>query len=199
MFNNLTNKLENIFSKLKSAPSLSEEQVDSGLKEIRQALLEADVALSVAKEFVANVKPKAIGQEIIRSTSPGQMIIKIVYDELVKILGDKNEELNLKAVPPVSLILVGLQGSGKTTSAAKLAKLIEKNFKKKVMLVSLDVYRPAAQEQLKLLAETNNILNLPIVEKQQPIDITSDPFRLAAFNALFVISIGCCFSTSRNK
>ena len=158
MFDNLTNKLENIFSKLKSAPSLNEEQVDSGLKEIRQALLEADVALSVAKEFIANIKPKAIGQEIIRSTSPGQMIVKIVYDELVNILGSKNEELNLKAVPPVSLLLVGLQGSGKTTSAAKLAKLIEKNFKKKVMLVSLDVYRPAAQEQLKLLAEKNNIL-----------------------------------------
>ena len=187
MFNNLTNKLENIFSKLKSAPSLSEEQVDSGLKEIRQALLEVDVALSVAKEFVANVKPKAIGQEIIRSTSPGQMIIKIVYDELVKILGDKNEELNLKAVPPVSLILVGLQGSGKTTSAAKLAKLIEKNFKKKVMLVSLDVYRPAAQEQLKLLAETNNILNLPIVEKQQPIDITKRALNTANLNGSDVI------------
>ena len=131
MFDKLTYKLENIFSKLKSAPSLKEEQVDSGLKEIRQALLEADVALSVAKEFIANVKPKAIGQEIIRSTSPGQMIVKIVYDELVNILGVKNVELNLKAVSPVSLLLVGLQGSGKTTSAAKLANLIEKNFKKK--------------------------------------------------------------------
>ena len=135
MFDNLTNKLENIFSRLKSAPSLSEEQVNFSLKEIRQALLEADVALSVAKEFIANVKPKAIGQEIIRSTSPGQMIVKIVYDELVNVLGSKNEELNLKSEPPASLLLVGLQGSGKTTSAAKLAKLIEKNFKKKVMLV----------------------------------------------------------------
>ena len=187
MFDNLTNKLENIFSKLKSAPSLSEEQVDSGLKEIRQALIEADVALPVAKEFIANVKPKAIGQEIIRSTSPGQMIVKIVYDELVNILGAKNEELNLKAVPPVSILLVGLQGSGKTTSAAKLAKLIEKNFKKKVMLVSLDVYRPAAQEQLRLLAEQNNILNLPIVEKQQPIDITKRALNAANLNGSDVI------------
>ena len=187
MFENLTNKLENIFSKLKSAPSLNEEQVDSGLKEIRQALLEADVALSVAKEFISNIKPKAIGQEIIRSTSPGQMIVKIVYDELVKILGNKTEELNLKAVPPVSLLLVGLQGSGKTTSAAKLAKLIEKNFKKKVMLVSLDVYRPAAQEQLKLLAETSNILNLPIVEKQQPIDIAKRALSAANLNGSDVI------------
>ena len=187
MFDNLTNKLENIFSKLKSAPSLNEEQVDSGLKEIRQALLEADVALSVAKEFIANVKPKTIGQEIVRSTSPGQMIVKIVYDELLSILGDKNEELNLKAVPPVSLLLVGLQGSGKTTSAAKLAKLIEKKFKKKVMLVSLDVYRPAAQEQLKLLAETNNILNLPIIEEQQPIDITKRALNAANLNGSDVI------------
>ena len=187
MFDNLTNKLENIFSKLKRAPSLSEEQVESGLKEIRQALLEADVALPVAKEFIANIKPKAIGQEIIRSTSPGQMIVKIVYDELVNILGNKNEELNFKSVPPVSLLLVGLQGSGKTTSAAKLAKLIEKSFKKKVMLVSLDVYRPAAQEQLKLLAKTNNILNLPIVEKQQPIDITKRALNAANLNGSDVI------------
>jgi len=187
MFENLTNKLENIFSKLKSAPSLTEEQVDSGLKEIRLALLEADVALPVTKEFISNVKPKAIGQEIIKSTSPGQMIVKIVYDELVNILGSKNEELNFKAVPPISLLLVGLQGSGKTTSAAKLAKNIEKNNKKKVMLVSLDVYRPAAQEQLKLLAEANGIQCLPIVEKQQPIDITKRALNAANLNGSDII------------
>ena len=187
MFKNLTNKLENIFSKLKSAPSLTEDQVDSGLKEIRQALIEADVALPVAKDFIANIKPKAIGQEIIRSTSPGQMIVKIVYDELVNILGKKNEELNLKAVPPISILLVGLQGSGKTTSAAKLAKFIEKNFKKKVMLVSLDVYRPAAQKQLKILAEKNSIENLPIVDKQQPIDITKRAMNAANLNGSDVI------------
>ena len=187
MFENLTNKLENIFSKLKSAPSLTEEQVDSGLKEIRLALLEADVALSVVKDFIGNVKPKAIGQEIIKSTSPGQMIVKIVYDELVSILGSKNEEINLKAVPPVSILLVGLQGSGKTTTAAKLAKFIEKNLKKKAMLVSLDVYRPAAQEQLKLLAEKNNIQNLPIIEKQQPIDITKRAMNAASLAGSDVI------------
>ncbi len=187
MFENLTNKLESIFSKLKSTPSLSEEQVDSGLKEIRLALLEADVALPVTKEFIANVKPKAIGKEIIKSTSAGQMIVKIVYDEIVNILGSKNEELNFKAVPPVSLLLVGLQGSGKTTSAAKLAKNIEKNYKKKVMVVSLDVYRPAAQEQLKLLAEANGIQCLPIVEKQQPIDITKRALNVANLNGSDVI------------
>ena len=145
MFENLTNKLETIFSKLKNAPSLTEDQVDSGLKEIRLALLEADVALSVAKEFIEKIKPKAIGQEIIRSTSPGQMIVKIVYDELVNFLGEENQELNFNIVPPACILLVGLQGSGKTTSAAKLAKLVEKKYNKKVLLVSLDIYRPAAQ------------------------------------------------------
>ena len=187
MFNNLTNKLENIFSKLKSAPSLSEGQVDSGLKEIRQALLEADVALPIAKEFVANIKPKAIGQEIIRSTSPGQMIVKIVYDELVSILGEKNQEINLNAVPPVSLLLVGLQGSGKTTTASKLAKFLEKKYNKKVMLVSLDIYRPAAQEQLKVLAETNSINHLPIIEDQLPIDISKRALNTANLNGSDII------------
>ena len=187
MFENLTNRLESIFSKLKKAPSLNEDQVDSGLKEIRQALLEADVALPVAKEFIEKIKPKAIGREIIRSTSPGQMIVKIVNDELTNILGEKNQELNLNAVPPVSFLLVGLQGSGKTTTAAKLAKLLEKKFKKKVMLVSLDVYRPAAQEQLKILATKNNIANLPIVEKQLPIDITKRALSAASLNGSDVI------------
>jgi signal recognition particle subunit SRP54 len=172
MFENLTNKLEGIFSKLKKAPSLNETQVETGLKEIRQALLGADVALPVVKKFIEDIKPKAIGQEIIRSTSPGQMLVKIVYDQLVEVLGGKVEEINLKAVPPVSILLVGLQGSGKTTTAVKLAKNIEKNFKKKILLVSLDVYRPAAQEQLKFLCEKNNLNVLPIIKDQLPIDIT---------------------------
>ena len=187
MFENLTNKLESIFSKLKKAPSLNEEQVDSGLKEIRLALLEADVALPVVKEFIEQIKPKAIGQEIIRSTSPGQMLVKIVYDELVNFLGEKNKELNLNAVPPVCILLVGLQGSGKTTSAAKLAKLVETKYNKKVFLVSLDVYRPAAQEQLKVLAETNQINHLPIMEGQQPLDITNRAIHAAKLNGSDVI------------
>ncbi len=171
MFENLTSKLEAILSKLKKSPSLNEGQVETGLKEIRQALLAADVALPVVKKFIEDIKPKAIGQEIIRSTSPGQMLVKIVYDELVKVLGGKVEEINLKAVPPASILLVGLQGSGKTTTAVKLAKNLEKNFKKKILLVSLDVYRPAAQEQLKILCEKNSLNVLPIVKDQLPIDI----------------------------
>ena len=171
MFENLTNKLEGIFSKLKKAPSLNAGQVETGLKEIRQALLAADVALPVVKKFIEDIKPKAIGKEIIKSTSPGQMLVKIVYDQLVEVLGGKAEQLNLKAVPPASILLVGLQGSGKTTTAVKLAKNIEKNFKKKILLVSLDVYRPAAQEQLKVLCEKNNLNVLPIIKDQLPIDI----------------------------
>jgi len=171
MFENLTNKLEGIFNKLKKAPSLNEAQVETGLKEIRQALLAADVALPVVKKFIEDIKPKAIGQEIIRSTSPGQMLVKIVYDQLVQVLGGKSEEINLKAAPPASILLVGLQGSGKTTTAVKLAKNIEKNFKKKVLLVSLDVYRPAAQEQLKVLCEKNKLNVLPIIKDQVPVDI----------------------------
>ena len=187
MFENLTNKLENIFSKLKKAPSLNEEQVDAGLKEIRLALLEADVALSVAKEFIEKIRLKAVGQEIIKSISPGQMIVKIVYDELVNFLGEKNQELNFNVVPPACILLVGLQGSGKTTSAAKLAKLVEKKYKKKVLLVSLDIYRPAAQEQLKILAETNEINFLPIINDQQPFDITKRALNVAKLNSSDVI------------
>jgi signal recognition particle subunit SRP54 len=187
MFENLTNKLEIVFSKLKNEPSLTEEQVDSGLKEIRLALLEADVALSVAKEFIEKIKPKAIGKEIIRSTSPGQMIVKIVHDELVNFLGEKNQELNFNTIPPACILLVGLQGSGKTTSAAKLAKLVEKKFNKKVLLVSLDVYRPAAQEQLKVLAEANEINHLPVIKDQQPLDISKRAINAANLNGSDVI------------
>ena len=171
MFENLTNKLEGIFNNLKKAPSLNKAQVETGLKEIRQALLAADVALPVVKKFIEDIKPKAIGQEIIRSTSPGQMLVKIVYDQLVEVLGGKTEEINLKAVPPASILLVGLQGSGKTTTAVKLAKNLEKSLNKKILLVSLDIYRPAAQEQLKVLCEKNSLNVLPIIKDQVPLDI----------------------------
>ena len=187
MFENLTNKLEGIFNKLKKAPSLNEDQVETGLKEIRQALLDADVALPVVKKFIEDVKPKAIGQEIIKSTSPGQILVKIVYDQLVEVLGGKAEKINLNAVPPASILLVGLQGSGKTTTAVKLAKNIEKNFKKKILLVSLDIYRPAAQEQLKILCEKNNLNSLPIIKDQLPADITKRANNAANLNGSDII------------
>jgi len=187
MFENLTNKFEEIFSSLKKAPSLNEAQVDEGLRKIRQALLEADVALPVVKELIKNIKPKAIGQEIIRSTTPGQMIVKVVFDEVVKILGDTKSELNLNAVPPVCLMLVGLQGSGKTTTTAKLAKYLEKNNKKKSLMVSLDVYRPAAQEQLNILGEKNSIQTLPIVKDQLPSDIVKRALNAASLSGVDAI------------
>ena len=187
MFENLTNKLEGIFNKLKRAPSLNEVQVEEGLKEIRQALLSADVALPVVKKFIEDIKPKAIGQEIVRSTSPGQMLVKIVYDKLVELLGSKSQEINLKAVPPASILLVGLQGSGKTTTAVKLAKNLEKNFNKKILLVSLDIYRPAAQEQLKVLSDKNNLSVLPIVKDQLPIDIAKRANNAAKLSGVDII------------
>ncbi len=187
MFENLTGKLEKVFSKLKQAPSLTEEQVDSGLKEVRIALLEADVALETVKEFISKIKPKAIGKEIIKSTTPGQMIVKIVNDELISLLGSETKDINLKAQSPISILLVGLQGSGKTTSAAKLSKFINKKFKKKVMLVSLDIYRPAAQDQLKVLAETNKIEHLPIIKNQSPLDISKRALNSATLSGIDVI------------
>ena len=187
MFENLTNKFEEIFSSLKKAPSLDEKQVDEGLREIRLALLEADVSLEVVKEFINRVKPKALGQEIIRSTSPGQMVVKVVNDELISFLGDENSDIELNAVPPVPVMLVGLQGSGKTTTTAKLARFLEANKKKKVMMASLDVYRPAAQEQLRLLGEQNNIITLPVIKDQLPADICRRAISAANLNGTDVI------------
>ena len=187
MFENLTNKFEGILDKFKKSPSLDAGQVDDGLRLIRQALLEADVSLDVAKEFINNVKPKVLGKEILRSTAPGQMVVKIVYDELVNFLGDKNQEINLKSNPPISIMMVGLQGSGKTTSTAKLSKFLEKNNKKKIMMASLDIYRPAAQDQLKVLGEQNNIQTLPIIEGQTPTDICRRALAAANLNGSDVI------------
>ena len=187
MFENLTSKFEEIFSSLKKAPSLDEKQVDEGLRSIRLALLEADVSLEVVKEFINKVRPKALGQEIVRSTSPGDMVVKIVYDEIVSFLGDKNSGVQLNAVPPVPIMLVGLQGSGKTTTTAKLARFLEKNNKKKIMMASLDVYRPAAQEQLRLLGEQNNLETLPIIEGQLPIDICRRAISAANLNGSEII------------
>ncbi len=187
MFENLTNKFEEIFSSLKKAPSLDEKQVEEGLRNIRLALLEADVTLDVVKEFINKVKPKLLGQEIIRSTSPGEMVVKIVYDEIVSFLGDSNQKINLNKVPPVPIMVVGLQGSGKTTTSAKIAKFLEKNNKKKVMMASLDIYRPAAQEQLRLLGEQNNINTLPVIEGQMPSDICHRAINAANLNGSEII------------
>ena len=172
MFEALSDKLTSVFNKITSRGVLSEEDVNAALREIRVALLEADVALPVVKDFIAHVKEQALGEKVVRSIQPGQMVIKIVHDELVKVLGEETAELNLNAVPPVCVLMVGLQGSGKTTSAAKLALRLKNKNKKKVLLVSLDIYRPAAQEQLAQLAAKIGVASLPIIAGEKPAQTT---------------------------
>ncbi|MBP5215697.1 MAG: signal recognition particle protein [Alphaproteobacteria bacterium] len=170
MFESLSNKLSQAFSKITSRGVLSEKDIDEAMREIRVALLEADVSLPVVKEFIANVKNEALGEKVVKSVQPGQMVIKIVHDELVKLLGEGDTELNFNAPAPVCMMLVGLQGSGKTTTAAKIAKKLKKN--KRILLASLDVYRPAAQEQLAQLGKQIEVDVLPIINGQQPLEIT---------------------------
>ncbi|MEM6903302.1 MAG: signal recognition particle receptor subunit alpha, partial [Pseudomonadota bacterium] len=169
MFDSLSDRLGGIFERLGKRGALSESDVESVLREVRIALLEADVALPVAKQFIADVKPRAIGQEVLRSVKPDQQVIKVVHDTLVETLGEATEGLTLAAEPPVPVLMVGLQGSGKTTSTGKIAKLLTEKDKKKVIMASLDTRRPAAQEQLRFIGEQLNIDTLPILEGQEPV------------------------------
>lgn len=149
---------------------LNEKDIDEAMREIRVALLEADVSLPVVKSFIAQVKEQALGEKVVKSVQPGQMVVKIVHDELVKLLGAENAELNLNAVPPVCILMVGLQGSGKTTTSAKIANKLKA--RKKVMLASLDIYRPAAQEQLAQLAGQIGVYALPVIKDEKPAETT---------------------------
>ena len=171
MFDTLSNRLGNVFEKLKRRGSLSTSDVEEAMRDIRVALLEADVALPVVKDFITSVKEKAVGQEVLKSITPGQMVVKIVNDHLVELLGGETAELNLDGSPPQVLLMVGLQGSGKTTSSAKIAHRLKTKERKKVLLASLDVQRPAAQQQLQVLADQTGVQGLPIVLGQQPVDI----------------------------
>ena len=171
MFDSLTGRLGDVFDRLKKRGALSESDITAALRDVRVALLEADVALPVVKDFVAAVKDRALGQEVLKSVAPGQMVVKIVHDHLIEGLGAEDTELDLGAVPPVVVMLVGLQGSGKTTTTAKIARRLGKRDKKKVLMASLDVQRPAAQEQLKVLGEQAEVPTLPIIPGQMPADI----------------------------
>jgi len=171
MFENLTEKITSAFNKLKGKGLIDEASLSDALREIRIALLESDVSISVAKDFINRVREKSLGKEVIKSISPGQMVIKIVNDELTELLGSESYEVNLKSKPPALVLMVGLQGSGKTTSSAKLANWIEKNKSKKVMMASLDIYRPAAQEQLITLGSQNEIHVLPKQDNKKPLEI----------------------------
>lgn len=188
MFQNLTTHLNKIFDRLKSSGALSESQIDSAMREIRIALLEADVALPVVRDFINSVKIRALGHEIIKSVSPGQMVIKIIHDEMIKILSSPQEEreLKLNSIPPVNILMVGLQGSGKTTASAKLALRL-KNLNKKVLLVSLDTYRPAAQEQLAILANSISVDSLPIISNENPIAITHRALKNSKVSAYDIV------------
>jgi signal recognition particle subunit SRP54 len=176
MFESLSNRLNDVFDRLRRHGALSEGDVEAALREIRIALLEADVALPVVKDFINGVKEKAVGQDVLRSVTPAQMVVKIVHDHLVATLGGDDDPrasaLNLNAVPPVPILMVGLQGSGKTTSAGKLALRLKTRDRKKVLLASLDVQRPAAQEQLAVLGRQIGVDSLAIVAGEKPVAIT---------------------------
>jgi len=174
MFDTLGNRLGEIFDRLRRRGALSEDDVGAAMREIRIALLEADVALPVVRDFIAAVREKAVGQDVIRSVTPGQMVVKIVHDHLVQTLAGDGEAsaLDLNAPAPVGIMLVGLQGSGKTTTAAKIALRLKNRERKKVLMASLDVQRPAAQEQLAQLGRQIGVATLPIVAGERPVAIT---------------------------
>ena len=174
MFDNLSERLGKVLTNLRGQGRLSEENIKETLREVRMALLEADVALPVVRNFVDQVKEKAVGEEVMRSLTPGQVLIKIVNDELVKVMGEANESLDLAAQPPAVILMAGLQGSGKTTSVAKLARWLQANGKKNVAVVSCDVYRPAAIEQLKTLSSEVNAHFISSHPDQQPVQIARD-------------------------
>jgi signal recognition particle subunit SRP54 len=173
MFDNLTERLSNTLRSISGSARLTEENIQETLREVRMALLEADVALPVVKDFVEAVKQRAVGQEVSKSLSPGQMFVKVVNDELEKVMGQANESLNLSTQPPAVILMAGLQGAGKTTSVAKLAKFLQEKEKKKVMVVSADVYRPAAIKQLETLSGEVGSTFFPSSADQKPVDIAN--------------------------
>ncbi|HUI16637.1 MAG TPA: signal recognition particle receptor subunit alpha, partial [Alphaproteobacteria bacterium] len=193
MFEGLTGKLGQVFDRLRGRGALSEGDVEAALREVRVALLEADVALPVVKELVAAVKEKAVGGEVLKSVTPGQMVIKIVHDELVRMLGAETAELDLKTAPPAVILMVGLQGSGKTTTAAKLALRLRTQARKKVLLASLDTRRPAAQEQLAVLGLQAEVDVLNIVAGEPPLAIARRALqkaRLEGYDAALLDTAG---------
>lgn len=193
MFDSLSDKITQAFKKLTGKGTINESSLNDALREIRIAFLEADVALSATKTFIESIKSKALGKTVLNSVSPGQMVIKIVNDELIKFLGSDNYEINLKSKPPVVILMAGLQGSGKTTTSAKLANRLINKQKKTVLMASLDIYRPAAQEQLQTLGNQNKIETLEIIKNQSPLEIAlraKDKAEKESFDILILDSAG---------
>jgi signal recognition particle subunit SRP54 len=187
MFDTLSGRLGDVFDRLKGRGALNESDVRAAMREVRIALLEADVALPVVRAFIDKVTDKAVGQSVLKSVTPGQQVIKIVNDALVEMLGSDVSEIDLVTSPPAVIMMVGLQGSGKTTSTAKLAKWLTEKERKKVMMASLDVNRPAAQEQLAVLGEQVSVATLPIVAGQQPVEIAKRALQAAKLQAFDVL------------
>jgi len=187
MFDNLSEKLGGILDRLTRRGALSEVEVDGALREVRRALLEADVALDVARAFTDGVKKQAVGVEVMKSVSPGQMVVKIVHDQLIATLGADSQGIDLNATPPVAIMMVGLQGSGKTTTTAKIAKRLADRQRRKVLMASLDVRRPAAMEQLAVLGRETQVDTLPVVEGQSPPQIARRAIEAAKLGGYDVV------------
>src|SRR5579864_2768171 len=192
MFESLQSRLSGVFDKLRGRGALSEADVDAALSEVRTALIDADVSLPVVKDFIEKVRPRAVGENVIRSVAPGQQVVKIVHDVLVETLGSENAALDLGS-PPAPILMVGLQGSGKTTTSAKLGLMLQTREKKRVLMASLDVTRPAAMEQLKILGEQAQVATLPILANQMPLDIAKRAMaaaRVGGYDALILDTAG---------
>lgn len=193
MFQSLSDRLSGVFDKLTRRGALTENDVNEAMREVRRALLEADVALDVVRDFIDKVKTKAVGAETLRSVTPGQLVVKIVNDELTAMLGSDAEPIDLRAAPPVGILMVGLQGSGKTTTTAKIAYRLTNRERKKVLMASLDTRRPAAQEQLRVLGEQTKVATLPIIAGQTPIQIArraEEAARLGGYDVILFDTAG---------
>jgi signal recognition particle subunit SRP54 len=193
MFQSLSDRLSGVLDKLTRRGALTDSDVAEAMREVRRALLEADVALEVVKDFTEKVKAKAVGQQVVKSVSPGQMVVKIVHDELVAVLGSDADPIDLAAAPPVAILMAGLQGSGKTTTTAKIAWRLQTRDKKKVLMASLDTRRPAAQEQLRVLGQQTEVDTLPIVPGQTPLQIARralDAARLGGYDVVLLDTAG---------
>jgi signal recognition particle subunit SRP54 len=193
MFESLSERLSGVFDKLTRRGALTDSDVAEAMREVRRALLEADVALDVVRTFTDKVKEKAVGQEVVKSVTPGQMVVKIVHDELVEMLGADAQPFDVGTVPPVPVLMVGLQGSGKTTSTAKIARRLQQRDRKKVLMASLDTRRPAAMEQLRVLGEQTGVATLPIIEGQTAIQIAKralDAARLGGYDVIMLDTAG---------
>ncbi len=199
MFDNLSERLSGILDRLTGRGALTEKDVDAAMREVRRALLEADVALEVVRSFTEKVREQAIGATVVKSVTPGQMVVKIVHDELVATLGADGQTLDLNAVPPVPVMMVGLQGSGKTTTTAKLARRLVQRDKRKVLMASLDVYRPAAMEQLAVLGRDLDIATLPIVPGQQPTQIAKRALEAAKLGGFDVVLLDTAGRTTLDE